>query len=511
MHQCRCGEFGVRRAGGYLPNSGRLVVVSNRVPTTAFPASDEERRAQPVGGLVNAVRAALESHGGLWFGWSGTSTDRRTEPKPAVADIGPIKLVTLNLSTDEVNLFYTVFANRSLWPVLHSFPSMVSVRRDAYRAYQRVNRKFAEALMPFLEDGDLIWVHDYHMIPFGRALRNLGWKGRIGFFLHTPFPSTEIFSVLPAAQELLLGLVSYDMIGVHTARYAHNLLDALSMELGGNVDGERYTSSERMTTVGAYPIGTDPTNFERWSMEARQEQADTFLQRLLGRRVPNPERPKIILGVDRLDYTKGIPQRLLTFEHMLERHPAIRGRVTMVQISAPSRTRVPEYIQERERVDQLVGRINGRFSEADWAPVHYLYRSYSQPELARFYREADVCLVTPLRDGMNLVAMEFVASQGPDPGVLVLSRFCGAAETMSEAVTVNPYDIEDTAEALYSALTMSPSERLRRWQALMNGVRSRTAVSWSEGFLEKLAATNPSVGPGASGELAAVGGRPLAE
>ena len=454
---------------------------------------------QPVGGLVNAVRAALESHGGLWFGWGGASTDRRTEREPAVAEIGSIRLVTLDLSADEVNLFYTVFANRSLWPVLHSFPSMVTVRRDAYRAYQRVNRRFAEALMPFLEENDLIWVHDYHMIPFGLELRRLGWKGRIGFFLHTPFPSVEVFGVLPAAEELLLGLASYDLIGVHTARYAHNLLDALSTELDGSVDGQSYRGPERTTAVGVYPIGTDPTNFERWSRDMRQEQADNFLQRLLVRRAPTPERPQIILGVDRLDYTKGIPQRLLTLEHLLERRPSLRGKVTLVQISAPSRTRVPEYIQERERVDQLVGRINGRFSEADWAPVHYLYRSYTQPELARFYHEADVCLVTPLRDGMNLVAMEFVASQGPEPGVLVLSRFCGAAETMPEAVSVNPYDVEATAEALYGALRMPLTERRRRWETLIEGVRSRTAVSWSEGFLDRLAATDPAARPEASG------------
>jgi trehalose 6-phosphate synthase len=477
-----------------LRSPKRLVVVSNRVPTAAFPASAsaEERRAQPVGGLVNAVRSALESYGGLWFGWSGTATERRTMAEPEVSKIGPIQLVTLDLSADEVNLFYTVYANRSLWPILHSFPSMVTIRQDAYRAYQRVNRRFAQTLLPMLADDDLVWVHDYHLISFGLELRKLGWKGKIGFFLHTPFPSTEVFGVLPAAEELLRGFGAYDLVGLHTARYAHNLLDALSSEVGGAVEGPIFTGQDRSTKIGVYPIGTDPTNFERWSKEAGEEQSDTFLQRLLSRRTPNPERPKIILGVDRLDYTKGIPQRLLTFEQLLERHPSLRGAVTMVQISAPSRTRVPEYIRERERVDQLVGRINGRFSEADWAPVHYLNRSYTQSELARFYREADVCLVTPLRDGMNLVAMEFVASQGPNPGVLLLSRFCGASETMPDAVTVNPYDIEGTAEALYRALTMDSNERLRRWESLIDGVRSRTAVSWSEGFLDELAGAGES-------------------
>ena len=485
-----------------MEGSGRLVVVSNRVPMTAFPSSAEERRVQPVGGLVSAVRSALEDRGGLWFGWSGTTRERRVEASPETSAIGNIELVTLDMSADEVNLYYTVFSNRSLWPLMHSFPSLVTIRHDAYRAYQRVNRRFAEALYPLLTDGDVVWVHDYHMIPFGRELRRLGWKGRIGFFLHTPFPPPEVFAVLPWARDLLSSVIAYDVVGLHTQRYAHNLLDTLVSELGGEVDAERFSAPDGETVcVGVYPIGTDPSNFERWSREAGQENADSFLQRLIPRRTAN--RPQIILGVDRLDYTKGIPQRLLTFEQLLERHPSLRGKVTMIQISTPSRTRVPEYIRERERVDQLVGQINGRFSEANWAPVHYLYRSYPQPELAGFYREADVCLVTPLRDGMNLVAMEFVASQGSEPGVLLLSKFCGAAETMGDAVIVNPYDVEGTAEALYGALTMPRHERESRHEALMNGIRARTAQAWANGFLADLDA-----GSSSSREFAGASGSP---
>ncbi|MDA1096711.1 MAG: trehalose-6-phosphate synthase, partial [Chloroflexi bacterium] len=213
-----------------MEGSGRLVVVSNRVPTTAFPSSAEERRVQPVGGLVNAVRSALEDRGGLWFGWSGITRERRVEAPPEISAIGNIELVTLDMSADEVNLFYTVFSNRSLWPLMHSFPSMVNIRHDAYRSYQRVNRRFAEALYPMLKDGDVVWVHDYHLIPFGRELRRLGWKGRIGFFLHTPFPSSEVFAVLPWARDLLGAVVAYDVVGVHTQRYAHNLFDTLVSE-----------------------------------------------------------------------------------------------------------------------------------------------------------------------------------------------------------------------------------------------------------------------------------------
>jgi trehalose 6-phosphate synthase len=476
-----------------MPNFGRLVVVSNRVPTMAFPQTEEERRAQPVGGLVSALRSALEEHSGLWFGWSGTATERRPGDAPQVSATDPVQIATLDLSADEVNLFYSVFANRTLWPLLHSFLSFVQVRHDAYRAYRRVNRRFAESLSSFLREDDVVWVHDYHLISLGAELRSVGWRGKIGFFLHTPFPSADVFAVLPWSKTLMEEMLTYDLVGFHTRRYAYNMLDALVTELGGTVSGNRFTLEGQSVQVGVYPIGTDPDSFEQWAREATQERADRFLQRLVFRR-DSSARLRIILGVDRLDYTKGIPQRLLTFEQLLESYPALRGKVSMVQISAPSRSRVPEYVREREWVDQLVGRINGRFSEADWVPVQYLYRSYSQQELAGFYREADVCLVTPLRDGMNLVAKEFVASQGTDPGVLVLSKFCGAAETMQEALIVNPYDLEGTADALHTALLMPLRERRRRHDALLQEVRTHTAQDWGRSFLDDLLAPDPRGG-----------------
>ncbi len=457
----------------------RLVVVSNRVPAAALPGSEEERRAQEVSGLVSALRPALEDSHGLWFGWSGKTSAKRAGSTPSVVQMGPIELATVDLSERDVSLFYSLFSNQTLWPLLHGFTDRVVIRQDAYRAYRRVNRKFAEALFPLLRKDDLVWVQDYHLFLLGSELRRLGWEGKTGFFLHVPFAPVDIFMILPWARQLLEALFSYDLIGVHTQRYAHNLKESLRSEFPDLVDDGVLSYHGRTSRIAVYPIGIEPERFEEWaSQETRNEPARLLNRIALGRRM--------ILGVERLDYTKGIPERLLAFENLLDRFPSLRRRVSLVQISVPSRSQVPDYARERERVDQLVGRINGRFSESDWVPVHHLSRSYTQQELASFYRRADVCLVTPLRDGMNLVAKEFVASQGNAAGVLVLSRFCGSAETMHDALMVNPYDIEGTALALRRALEMTSRERRRRWEGLVTGVRTHTARAWRDGFLEEL-------------------------
>ena len=456
------------------------MVVSNRVPSLSVPTTEEERRAQPVGGLVVALRSALERRGGLWLGWSGRSTQSRPSEAVSTAHIGPIQLATMDLSRDEVSLFYTLFANRTLWPLLHNYPARAVIRSHGYRAYRRVNQRFARALYPMLQPDDVVWVHDYHLIPLGHELRQLGWQGKLGFFLHTPFPPAETFAILPWAQPLLESFLAYDLAGFQVDRYAFNLTDALQTCLGGSATAKSYTLGEKRLRVAVHPIGIDPTIFDAWAKEERSTEAGPLLSQLSAPR-------KVILGVDRLDYTKGIPQRLRIYEHLLEQHRSLRGQVTMVQISAPSRSRVLEYVEEKTEVDQLAGRINGRFGETGWVPVHYLYRSYSHQELAVFFRQADVCLVTPLRDGMNLVAKEFIAAQGPDPGVLVLSEFCGAASAMPEALIVNPHDTEETAATVFRGLTMPLKERRRRWEALIKGVRRDTAAAWSESFLADLA------------------------
>jgi len=457
----------------------RLVVVSNRVPS----ADDLEPAHQDtvaVGGLVSAVKTLMRERHGLWLGWSGRSTSRRGLGPPTVTrSSGSVDMATIDLSEDETNLYYTGFSNRTLWPLLHSFTERVSIRTETYRAYRRINRRFADALYPLLKSGDLVWVHDYHLFMLGEYLRQAGWQGRLGYFLHVPFPAPEIFAILPWAAEILESLVSYDLIGVHTESYRRNLLDALKRELGGRVDGEVFSVAGGDTRVGVHPIGVDPKAFRRAAQSSPSD-----LRGLLS--LPGGQESKIIVGVDRLDYTKGIPEKLRAFDRLLERYPHMRGRVTLVQISNPSRTRVPEYAREREQVEMLVGQINGKFSVAGWVPVRYLYRSFSQGELAGFYHDADVGMVTPLRDGMNLIAKEFVAAQGDNPGVLLLSKFSGAADELTDAVLVNPYDNDGTAELLYHALRMSRDERVRRWKSLMRVVRGNTAQDWGQRFHDDL-------------------------
>lgn len=422
----------------------------------------------------------MEQSGGMWLGWSGRSTRRRVTTGPTVRIFGRIQLATMDLSDDEVSLFYLGFSNRTLWPLLHSFPTRVVIRHDTYRAYRRINLRFAQALMPMLRSDDIVWVQDFHLFHLGYELRRLGWNGKLGFFLHVPFPPVEIFNIMPWSGGTLEALLHYDLVGLHDERYLHNLVDALDVELGGESNGDFYTYRGKTARLGVFPIGIDPDTFR-----PREDGHQHNLSDELGLAAV-PDR-RLILGVDRLDYTKGIPHRLRIFERLLERHPNLGGNLIYIQISSPSRTRVPEYVQEKEQVERLVGQINGRFSEAGWVPIRYLYRSYSQTELAGFYHETDVCLVTPLRDGMNLVAKEFVAAQDIDsPGVLVLSRFTGAASTMKDAVIVNPYDIDGTAEATYRALRMPVSERRRRNRSLLSVVERHSSRNWSDSFCAAL-------------------------
>ncbi len=457
--------------------TGRLVVVSNRMPEVGKVGKVGRAGGRPksVGGLVSALLPSLQAAPeALWLGWSGRSVGARARTRTTQARLGDVRLVGLDLREADVDAFYNGFCNGVLWPLLHAFPGRLSIASEQYARYRAVNETFARALSRRLGPDDHVWVHDYHLIPLAAALRARGFEGRVGFFLHVPFPPRDMFALLPWAADLLRDLGAYDLVGFHTADYARNYVDASRQELG-----RPTTLSQR---VGVFPIGIDPAPLREWASDP------AGLSRGRTLRVSAPGR-KIILGVDRLDYTKGIPERLRAFERLLERHPDWRRRVTFVQISAPSRTRVAEYVRQRREVEELVGRVNGRFGEPDWVPIRYLFRSFTQRELAAYYREVDVCLVSPLRDGMNLVAKEFVACQGRDPGVLVLSRFAGAAAELEEALIVNPYDLDGSADALARALAMPLEERAARQAALLRRVEAGTAARWAQRFLDELAAT----------------------
>lgn len=454
----------------------RLVVVSNRVG----PIS-RSKAAQ--GGLAVAIRAALEKAGGIWFGYSGTVSERPSNTPGQEVD-GNITAATLDLTRRDYDEYYIGFANRVLWPLFHYRPSLIGFTRRDLAGYMRVNRNFARALAPMLDPGDLVWVHDYHLIPFAACLRELGCKQPIGFFLHTPFPAAEMMRLLPNHRELVTALCAYDLVGFQTASDLHGLRDYL-MRWGGGEDlgAGAFRAFGRIVHAGVFPVGID--------VDTIANQADAAEGSRQMRRLKDSIRDRaLLIGVDRIDYSKGLPARFAAYSQMLEQYPQARGRTVFMQIAPASRSEVPEYRQIRQTLETAAGHINGRYAEFDWTPLRYLNKSFNHRILTGFYRAARIGLVTPYRDGMNLVAKEYLASQRPDdPGILVLSCFAGAAHELSEATLVNPFDREGMAEAIWHGLEMPLGERKERWTAMMSTLRRNDITAWRERFLDALAAT----------------------
>ncbi|MGE3765280.1 MAG: trehalose-phosphatase [Kofleriaceae bacterium] len=434
-----------------------LVVVSNRVPPT------ETGRTRQVGGLVSALEPALEAHGGTWLGWSGREAEG---DRSLVIDPDDPSRAAFDFPAGWREHFYGGFCNRALWPLFHGFPGRVRYTDRDWETYETANAEFARHAHSLVTSSGTVWVHDYHLLLVARALRQRGFAGRIGLFLHIPFPSPDMFETIPWGETLVEAMLDFDLVGVHTQRWAQNF----------RAVAEPFATQRPLPEIAVLPIGVDPAHFSAGT--ASKEVAN--LQAALGHR-------RLILGVDRLDYSKGIPERLLAFERLLELHREWRGRVSLVQISVPSREEVPEYAQLRQEVEALVGRINGSFGEADWVPVRYLYRSYDRDVLPQIYRAADVALVTPLRDGLNLVAKEFVAAQDPaQPGVLVVSKFAGAADELTDAILTNPFHPDGLARDLHRALSMEPEERRSRHRRLFNTVSENTPQRWAAAFLDRL-------------------------
>ena len=453
----------------------RLVVVSNRV---ALP---EETRA---GGLAVALRAALAEHGGLWFGWSGRIAEDTGPPQHRQHE--GIGYLTVDLGRGAHAGYYVGFANRVLWPLLHDRVDLMEFSREDYRTYREVNRMLARQLLTHLRGDDVIWVHDYHLIPFAAELRRAGCRQRIGFFLHTALAPAALLEYMPCHSDLLDALADYDLVGVQSRHdlaslrdYCTRMLDA-RMDDGGS-DVLRLPDGRRVR-IGAFPIGIDAAAIRHAAQRALAGAAMRRMRASLGER-------RLIIGVDRLDYSKGLAERLQGFGQLLEQHAHWRGRVSLLQIAPTSRGEVPEYRAIRRELERIAGHINGRHAEPDWVPIRYVNRAYPHTTLCGYYRMARVGLVTPLRDGMNLVAKEYLASQdGEDPGVLVLSSFAGAAEQLDSALTVNPRDQVAVAAALDQALAMSPEERKARWQSAMQVIEREDITAWRRAFLEQLRA-----------------------
>jgi trehalose 6-phosphate synthase len=454
--------------------SGRLVVVSNRVPV---PTREGTSAA---GGLAVALEAALRERGGLWFGWSGKTSDR-VASIPTIVKSGEVTFAVIDLLKKDYDLYYAGFANRALWPVCHYRLDQVQIASDETERYFRVNRTFAEALAPLLRPDDVIWVHDYHFIPLAAELRRLGARNRIGFFLHIPWPPPEVASALPGYERLLERFTAYDLVGFHTPRDAENFRQCLIGEqVGREISPREHEMDGRRFAIGSFPVGIDAAAFARAAESAERAPLVKRMRASMGQR-------DLIIGVDRLDYSKGIRERIEAFSFFIRANPQHRNRVTYLQITPKSRSDVPEYKKMQREIAQIAGWANGTYGEVDWTPIRYVNRTVSHTALAGLYRMARVGLVTPLRDGMNLVAKEYVAAQRPDdPGVLILSRFAGAAHEMQSAILVNPYDTQEMAAAIARALEMSREERVERYEDMIARLRQHGVEEWRRLFLERL-------------------------
>ncbi|MGI4860883.1 MAG: alpha,alpha-trehalose-phosphate synthase (UDP-forming) [Janthinobacterium lividum] len=450
----------------------RLIVVSNRVAPTS-----EGRPA--AGGLAIGVLDALQETGGVWFGWSGDIVTEAAAPRIELH--GKVTYATVGLTRRDYDQYYRGFSNATLWPAFHYRNDLLRYDRQEYAGYNRVNEALARQLVALLEPDDIIWVHDYHLIPFAQACRRLGVKNPIGFFLHIPFPAPEVLYTVPPHRELIEALMQYDVIGFQTTTDMQSFNDYIVRDVGGKVDAQGRTCAfERRARVAAYPIGVYP--------DAIAASARDYSNRRLVAKVRDSMRGRaLIMSVDRLDYSKGLGERFAAFERLLQTSPGMQERVSFVQIAPPTRSDVSTYQKIRQSLEAQAGRINGRFAQLDWTPIQYLNRKYERNVLMALFRASQVGFVTPLRDGMNLVAKEYVSAQDPDdPGVLVLSQFAGAIDELSGALVVNPFDVAQMSEALERALTMPLPERQSRYRDMMEPLRRNNLSVWRDTFLADL-------------------------
>ena len=454
----------------------RVIVVSNRVAVARDTATTKAR----AGGLAVAIESVLRETGGLWFGWSGELAPA-TSSAPRLTKVDGVTYATIDLSAEDRAEYYNGFANRTLWPLFHYRTDLATYDRKYYEGYLRVNEMFARHLAGLLRPDDIVWVHDFHLVTIGRELRRMGLRQPLGFFLHIPFPAEQIMLAVPHHRELVEALFAYDLVGLQTENNLRALRDYVVYEAEGEARHSGHLAAFGTTThAAAFPIGIDANEFMAMAESPLAlRQFERTRSSLLG--------CQLALGVDRLDYSKGLHERLRAYERLLEMYRENRNRVTLIQVAPPSRSDVPEYRMIRRDLERLTGHINGRFAELDWVPIRYLNRSFIRRSLAGLYRAARVGLVTPFRDGMNLVAKEYVAAQAEDdPGVLILSQFAGAARELSSALIVNPFDVQAVADAMQQALHMSVDERRERWSAMIPSLKRYDLRWWQRRFLAAL-------------------------
>ena len=471
---------GMSSSTGATGTGGRLVIASNRLPAVIRPEGDGFTLGPAAGGLATGLRPLHERGGSVWIGWaSDLPCVPRVARKRLIRDLHARRLVPVELTRHEAQSYYDDICNGVLWPLFHYQVDRIPLQTPDWNVYRAINERFADAIVREYRDGDVIWIHDYHLLLVPGLVRNRLPDAPIGFFLHIPFPALEVLQVAPWRREIVAGMLGANVVGFHTPAYAAQFENAVRALTAFEVETGRVVANARSVRVAAYPMGVDAPWFTAMAQSAAvQREREQLL-------APSPER-QLLLGVDRLDYTKGIARRLLAYEQLLRHHAHLRGRVELIQVAVPSRESAPSYGEFRREVERLVARINGEHATLQWTPIRYLHQQVSPAQLIALYAAADVMLVTPLRDGMNLVAKEFVASRADGDGVLVLSELAGAAGQLAEAVLVNPYAIDEMASAMKNALAMDAAERRRRMRALRVRVAAQDVAWWASSILRDL-------------------------
>ncbi|MCH8534450.1 MAG: bifunctional alpha,alpha-trehalose-phosphate synthase (UDP-forming)/trehalose-phosphatase [Flavobacteriaceae bacterium] len=467
----------------------KTIIVSNRLPLQVEIDENQIKTTPSVGGLATGLKSVHREGNGVWIGWSGLVEE--DIPKALAEEVQQAikkqKCVGVKLNQKDVDRYYYGFSNRALWPLFHYFIDYTEFRKKTWKRYIEVNQKFANEVIKNADEGDEVWVHDYQLMLVPTMVKKKRPDLSIGFFLHIPFPSYEIFRTFPVRKEILEGLMGADLIGFHTYDYERHFLSSVRRILNLDVQFNEIRTSNRLIKVDSFPMGIDYTKFEAAALQ-HQEDSKTNkseIQKRLDQHLSSPG-TKMILSIDRMDYTKGIPNRIRAFEYFLKKYPQYQEKVRLIMLAVPSRSKVPQYQRLKKETDELVGRINGEFSTVSWTPIWYFYRSMPFDNLIDLYTSSDVALITPVRDGMNLVAKEYIATRTNEDGVLVLSEMTGASKELDEALQINPFSLEEMAKNIHSALSMKKKEQKRRMKVLRKRVARYTVEKWAEDFMNSL-------------------------
>lgn len=462
----------------------KIIIVSNRLPVTVVQEKAKVNIVSSAGGLATSLKGLQKKYSGsVWIGYPGDLSQLNEEMRVETAlELENQSLVPVTLPAQDYKEYYDEFSNKIIWPLFHYSLDRIPLKMEGWESYLKVNRIFLQKITELYQPGDIVWIQDYHLMLLPKMIRESMPDARIGFFLHIPFPASEVFRILPWKKQILEGLLGSDLLGFHTYAYMRNFTTGVLRILGIESNPNEIIFQNKRVSMGVFPISIDADFFENAAKKnSVSEKSSKFRE----------DGKIILLGIDRLDYTKGIPRRILAFGKFLDKYPEYIGRVKYVQVAVPSRDKVSTYIEYRKMVDELVGRINGKFSTLHSIPIHYLYRSLSEEELLFLYKAADIMLVTPLRDGMNLVAKEYVVSNSGENGILILSEYAGAADELNEAVIVNPFDIDQTAESILKAIQMPSEEKKKRMMSMKEKIRMNDIKVWGDSFIDRLLSLNP--------------------